>query len=115
MNTNKSNRSHRVSFRSDVDSLTNHKTPPSYQTQLSIVEESENPETHHRNNGREKRGHLEDIRVPTPNSSVENLSSSTKHSRAHLSPNDADSHEKEPLNNSSRRPSIQALQVSLKT
>jgi hypothetical protein len=108
MNQQKSSRSNRVSFHSDVDGVSNHKPSP-YQTQLSIVEESENPEGAGSDENRSKKPTKEDnSRVPihTPESSVENITALHGNKRRHyLTPDSADRHEKEPLNNS-RRPSV---------
>jgi hypothetical protein len=106
-----------VSFHSDVDSLNNHKSSPVFQKQLSIVEESENPES-----PTEKKSYKltndDDTRHSSAHSSAEHLPAITvpqsRQNRHYLSP-EGDHHEKEPLNtsNSSRRPSIQLLQEFL--
>lgn len=119
----------RVSFRSDVDALTSHK-PQGYQTQLSIVEESENPDspTDEKHNHNLKVLLEDDTRHSSLQSSAENLpaitvnhhhnssNSNSRQNKSFLSP-DSDHHEKEPLNtnNSSRRPSVQLLQEFLST
>lgn len=87
---NKSQKSHRVSFRSDVDSISSNHKPPQYQTNLSIVEEGDNPESpsnekdkflpHNNGNHHSKER--------TPNSSIEDITASHGRSRnrTHLSP-----------------------------
>lgn len=115
MSNPKSNRSyHRVSFRSDVDAVTNHKPTQVYQTQLSIVEEGENPDS-----PTEKKENLkllqavDDTHLSTPQSSSENLTTS-RHHRHFLHPDGQDHHgDKDGHNhshNNSRRGSAQLLQ-----
>ena len=120
------NKSKSVSFCSDVDSLTNHRSSPVFQKQLSIVEESENLDAPLDENRQfSKLKHEEDSRLSSPQSSAEHLPAITvtnhRQNKSYLSP-DADHHEKEPLNNNSsgatnnsRRPSIQLLQEFLST
>lgn len=118
MNNTKSSRTHRVSFRSDVDALTNHKPQAQYQTQLSIVEEGENPDSPAGNKENLKLLHsLDDARVPSPHSSAENITTtSNKRNRHYLTPDFGDHHgsgDEKHTHNSSRRGSIQVLQEFL--
>lgn len=103
---NKSLKSHRVSFHSDVDSSTNHK-PTQYQTNLAIVEEGDNPEsptekdkflTHHNH-------HLKDR---TPTSSIEDITTSNGRPRnkVHLTPDGHHDAESGGGGSDTRRPSI---------
>lgn len=112
-------KSHRfVSFHSDVDSLSaNHKSPLPYQTNLSIVEEGENPDSPTnekdkflpRNNASHNSIHkLKNEH--TPNSSIEDISASNGKSRnrTHLTP-DGNHHDNESTGGGggdNRRPSI---------
>ncbi|XP_070504476.1 proton channel OtopLc-like isoform X3 [Chironomus tepperi] len=102
----------------DVDALTNHKPTQPYQTQLSIVEEGENPESPTDNKENLKLLHsIDDSRVPTPHSSSENITTNNnRRNRHYLSPDFAEHHgsgdEKHP-HNSSRRGSVQILQEFL--
>lgn len=107
---NKSQKSHRVSFRSDVDSISSNHKPTQYQTNLSIVEESENPESptekdkflqlnnsnHHQSKDR------------SPNSSVEDITASNGRSRnrTHLSPDGHHDAESGGGGSDARRPSV---------
>lgn len=111
-------KSHRfVSFHSDVDGLTaNHKSPQ-YQTNLSIVEESENPDSPTsekekflpRNNASHNSIH-KIKNEHTPNSSTEDISASNGRSRnrTHLTP-DGNHHDSESPGGGggdARRPSL---------
>ena len=116
MNYTKSSRTHRVSFRSDVDALTNHKPTQVYQTQLSIVEEGENPDSPTDKKENLKLLHsLDDARLSTPQSSTENIATSNRRNRNYLTPDFAEHHggEEKHQHNSSRRGSVQILQEFL--
>lgn len=105
-----------VSFHSDVDSLsTNHKSPQ-YQTNLSIVEEGENPDSpsHEkdkflpRNNA--SHNSIQKLKNEhTPNSSIEDISANNGKSRnrTHLTP-DGNHHDNESPGGGGdgRRPSL---------
>lgn len=119
MHNNKSHRSNRVvSFRSDVDNISvNHKSPQ-YQTNLSIVEEGDNPESPtgekdkflpHNNNNNSHNNHHQKLKVDhTPNSSIEDVTTVTNgrsRNRTHLTP-DGGSHHDGDQNSDGRRPSI---------
>lgn len=107
--SNKSQRSNRVSFRSDVDSV-NHK-PSQYQTNLAIVEEGDNPESptekdkflSHVNNSHH---HLSKDR--SPNSSIEDITAHNGRSRnrTHLSPDSHHDTESGGGGSDGRRPSV---------
>lgn len=111
MSNTKSNRCHRVSFHSDVDAVSNHKSTPVYQAQLSIVEEGDIPELPSESKQILKLPPTLEDNHSTPNSSSENLHSS-KQSKNLLSPdgNEKDQHFH---HNSSRRGSTQLLQELL--
>jgi hypothetical protein len=108
-------RSHRVSFRSDVDNIAANHKPPQYQTNLSIVEEGDNPESptgekdkflpHNNNNN--NNSHQQKLKVDhTPNSSIEDVTTSGRsRNRTHLTP-DGGSHHDGDQNSDGRRPSI---------
>lgn len=116
MNNTKSNRTHRVSFRSDVDAQTNHKPTQVYQTQLSIVEEGENLDSPTGNKENLKLlQSADDTRLSTPQSSTENITTSNRHNRHYLTPDFAEHHsgEEKHQHNSSRRGSVQILQEFL--
>jgi hypothetical protein len=100
-----------VSFHSDVDSLTSsgHK-PTQYQTNLSIVEEGDNPDEKDKflphTNSNSHNSSIQKLKSEhTPNSSIEDITASNgkARNRTHLSP-DGIHHENE--SGDGRRPSL---------
>lgn len=112
MSNNKSQRSHRVSFRSDVDSITGNHKPTQYQTNLAIVEEGDNPESPTTEKDKFlSHNHIshQHSKDRSPNSSIEDITANNGRSRSrthHLSPDGHHDAESGGGGSDGRRPSI---------